>query len=154
METHREKSNLLLVIREQKLRFAIPAENVEEIITVPLITKLPGQPEYIKGIFSYHGNILPVLSLKALGGTSSEEKEEACIVLRTGKYRFSLCVSGAETLKEDSGERMKADESLMGQLSARLDFVIPDDPPLFVLDLNKTYEAVEENINSDSESRT
>ena len=47
---------------------------------------------------------------------------------------------------------MNTDESLMGQLSARLDFVIPDDPPLFVLDLNKTYEAVEENINSDSES--
>ena len=57
---------LLLVLRQQQMRYALPAENVEEVITSPSVTVLPRQPEYLKGILNYKGHMIPVLSLQAL----------------------------------------------------------------------------------------
>ena len=138
METH-SRDKLLLVMRQQKARYAVPAENVEEIITSPEITVLPQQPGYIRGIFDYKGHIVPVLSLRALCGCPGEA-EPVCAVLRMGKELFALSADDAESLVTDTGQRMKSGRELLEGELLSLEYVLPGEPAVFVINLEKTYE--------------
>jgi len=139
---------LLLVLRQQQARYAVPAENVEEILSLPDITALPRQPEYMRGIFSYKGHAAAVLSLQALCGCGTGEGETVCVVLRVDDFLIALTAGSAESLVADSGQRMQVDGSLMDGRLLSLDFVLPNDPAILVLNLTKTYHKIEDDFNA------
>lgn len=134
---------LLLILRQQQARYAVPAENVEEILSLPDVTALPRQPGYMRGIFSYKGHAAAVLSLQAICGCGTGADETVCVVLRIGDSLIALTADSAESLVSDTGQRMQADESLMDGKLLSLDFVLPGDPAVFVLNLRKTYRKIE-----------
>jgi len=142
-----ENSRLLLVLCQQKIRYAVPAECVEEIITTPEVTTLPVQPEEVKGIFHYQGRVLLVFSLNELSGGSSEAEEPVCVILRTAGRLIALTAEAASSLETDDGQRMNYDDSLMKKALIRLEYVMPGDPPILVLDLEKIGQAIDERIN-------
>ena len=43
--------------------YGIPLSSVQEIITVPRITRVPKAPTYIKGVINLHGNVIPVIDV-------------------------------------------------------------------------------------------
>jgi len=141
---------LLLVLRRQQARYAVPAENVEEVLSIPDVTALPRQPEYMRGIFSYKGRAAAVLSLQTLCGCGTGESETVCVVLRIGDFLIALTADGAESLIADSGQRMQADGSLLDGKLLSLDFVLPGDPAVFVLNLKKTYQKIESDFSAAS----
>jgi len=141
---------LLLVLRQQASRYAVPVECVEEIIAVPAVTALPRQPAYLRGVFNYKGRVLPVFSLRALCGCGTGEDEAVCVVLRADELALALTADGAESLTADDGRRMKYDEALMDGALIKLDRVLPGDPAIFVLNLKKIYQAVETRFNAES----
>lgn len=70
----------LLTFRLATEEFAFRVEEVEEIIRLQKITKVPTMPSYMVGITSLRGKIIPVIDLKArlnLGKLSSEAVEGA-----------------------------------------------------------------------------
>lgn len=149
MDNDSGRDSLLLVLRQQQSRYAVPAEFVEEIVASPAITRLPRQPEYIRGVFIYKGHIVPVLSLQTLCGCGCSENEAVCVILRMGDGRLAISADGAESLIADSGQRLKYDESLLTGKLIALDRVLPGDPAVFVLDLKKTCEAVQNRAGAD-----
>lgn len=137
------RDNLLLVMRQQASKYAVPAKNVEEILISPAVTALPQQPECLKGILNYKGRVISVLSLQTLSGCEPVAEEAVCVVLNIGDSLIALTAENAEALTADSGERMECDRSLMEGRLLMLDFVLPGTPPVFVLDLKKICEAAE-----------
>ncbi len=150
------KYSLLLVMRQQSSCYAVPAEHVVEIITLPAVTALPLQPDYLLGIFSYKGHILPVLSLGALSGqeagisenTDSDPaaaktapSESVMVVVQLGDKYLALAADSAESLIEDDGTRLVCDESLMNRKLLKLSCALPGDPAVLVLDLQGLYSA-------------
>ena len=68
----------LLTFRLASEEFAFRVEEVEEIIRLQKITKVPTMPSYMVGITSLRGKIIPVIDLKArlnLGKLSQEAVE-------------------------------------------------------------------------------
>lgn len=148
MENNGGADTLLLVMRQQQSRYAVPAKNVEEIIAVPAITVLPLQPEHLRGVFSYKGHVIPALSLQSLCGCGTGEQETVCVVLSMDGLMFALTADSAESLTADSGQRMKYDESLLEGKLVKLDGVMPGDPAIFILSLKKVCQALESDFNS------
>jgi purine-binding chemotaxis protein CheW len=61
---------------------AIAIDDVNEIIEISNITRVPMTPDYIKGVINLRGNVVPVVDLSArLGHVVSEISKRSCIVL-------------------------------------------------------------------------
>jgi len=62
--------------------YAIEIHKINEIIWMPEVTSVPGLSEYVLGIFSLRGKVIPLLSLHSKFGKESEtEKESTRIVI-------------------------------------------------------------------------
>lgn len=62
--------------------YAVDALNVQGIIELSNITKVPHLPEFIKGVINLRGTIIPVIDLKLKFGMTCEEyKKHTCIII-------------------------------------------------------------------------
>lgn len=65
-----------------KDKLAIGINDVNEIIEITNITRVPMTPNYIRGVINLRGNVVPVVDLSArLGHQASEICKRSCIVL-------------------------------------------------------------------------
>jgi purine-binding chemotaxis protein CheW len=71
--------------------YAIDAINVQEIIEMANITKIPHLPEFFKGVINLRGTIIPVVDLKQKFGMRSEGYQKHTCVIIT---EFSAGVMG------------------------------------------------------------
>ncbi len=56
--------------------FGVEITNVQEIIRMTSITRIPQSPNYVRGIISLRGRIIVVLNLNVIMGTESKEQDE------------------------------------------------------------------------------
>ena len=57
---------LLVVIDDET--YAIPCDDVVEVVPLPLLVPVPGAPVSLEGTFAFRGEIVPVIDLgRALG---------------------------------------------------------------------------------------
>ncbi len=88
--------------------YTVPILKVQEIIKLPLITKIPQAPYYIEGVTNLRGNVIPILNLKSLINLSSEtSKGNKVIVVASGKKIFGVLVddiSGVINIDESTIE--------------------------------------------------
>lgn len=62
--------------------YAIDAMNVQEIIELINITKVPHLPGFLKGVINLRGTIIPVVDLKLKFGMSSDSyKKHTCVIV-------------------------------------------------------------------------
>jgi len=61
--------------------FAVPVENVLEVLQKQTITRVPKTPPHILGIINFRGDILPVFDTRQKFNQSSKNQEEARIVV-------------------------------------------------------------------------
>lgn len=61
---------------------AISIADVDEIIEISNVTRVPMTPDYIHGVINLRGNVVPVVDLSArLGQNCTEISKRSCIVL-------------------------------------------------------------------------
>jgi len=71
---------LTFLVGKEKL--AIGILDVNEIIEISNITRVPMTPDYIRGVINLRGNVVPVIDLSArLGHQVSDISKRSCIVL-------------------------------------------------------------------------
>jgi purine-binding chemotaxis protein CheW len=71
---------LTFLVGKEKL--AIGILDVNEIIEISNVTRVPMTPDYIRGVINLRGNVVPVIDLSArLGHQVSELSKRSCIVL-------------------------------------------------------------------------
>lgn len=59
-----EESRQLVVFGLDDEEYAVPIQDLQEIIKIPIITPIPGAPEFISGIFNLRGRIVVAINLE------------------------------------------------------------------------------------------
>jgi len=77
-----EQLQQYLTFQVGKEKLAIGILDVNEIIEINNVTRVPMTPDYIRGVINLRGNVVPVIDLSArLGHQTSEISKRSCIVL-------------------------------------------------------------------------
>lgn len=74
--------------------YALPISQVQEIIRVGEITRVPNSPEYVKGVMNLRGRIIPVIELKKRlsFGDAVIDKNSRIVVVENGLKVMGLMV--------------------------------------------------------------
>jgi len=104
-----EKRIELLAFEINNEVYALNIDDVAEILIPKQITTLPRTPEFILGVLTLRGAVLPVVCLaKRLGQPAGEKKRSSrIIVVRDGDERLGFwvdCVRGVVRFPEDHME--------------------------------------------------
>lgn len=74
-------SNQYVVFSVEDEEYGIPILSVQEIISLPNLTRIPGVPEYIPGIINLRGNIIPLYLLRNRFNLEKRELNSNSIVI-------------------------------------------------------------------------
>lgn len=79
-------------------RFAVDLGCVAEVGKVPLITRVPGVPDWLAGVANWRGRILPVLDLRLLLGATGTAVAAGArlVVIATDAATVGLLVDGVD----------------------------------------------------------
>jgi len=73
--------------------YAVSITQVKEIIQDKEVTKLPNTPEYMKGIISLRGKVIPVIELASrLGVSAKKEADRRVLIVETTGQDIGLVV--------------------------------------------------------------
>lgn len=102
----REAAEIQLVIFfVEGQEFAVPIDQVQEVIRAAAATKLPSAPRFIAGIMNLRGRVTPLVDMPALLGLSSGEAENAfTIICRHKGLSLGLMVRRISTMLRAKGE--------------------------------------------------
>ena len=81
--------------------YAVPSETAAEVVNLPSLTKVPGSPPHLLGVFAHRGEVLPVIDLATLIGVKSEAGAKRAVLVRVAKGVMALTatrVNGVATL--------------------------------------------------------
>jgi len=74
-------SNQFVVFSVEDEEYGVPILSVQEIISLPNLTRIPGVPEYIPGIINLRGNIIPLYELRSKFKLETRELGDNTIVI-------------------------------------------------------------------------
>ncbi len=74
-------TNQYVVFSVEDEEYGIPILSVQEIISLPNLTRMPGVPDYIPGIINLRGNIIPLYVLRSRFNLTEEELTDNSIVI-------------------------------------------------------------------------
>jgi purine-binding chemotaxis protein CheW len=142
---------LYLVFSLGNSNFALNVIKLLNIVEYKLITKVPGTPDYIKGIINIRDEIIPVIdSMKILGLGEIELGEKSCILIFENKietidYKAGILVNSVydvikikhkDLLQPPLTKYTKATEYISGIIRNKEDIIM-------ILDINKLFNIKE-----------
>ncbi len=95
--------------------FGIDINYVDNIVRMQHITRVPGTPDYIKGVINLRGEIVPIMNLRLKMGLEEIEETKATRIIiikmdQIGKIGLIVdCVKEVINLSEDQMEVTKHD---------------------------------------------
>ena len=128
-------------------RYAFPAALAQEVVRLGPLTRLPGAPPFLVGVFQHRGEVLAVLDVARMMGERATPVAGGTrvAIVQCGAYRLALVAESIEGLVQVEDERLGAPPAGTGGL---LDFVdrIGDDArgPLAILDLERLVATARE----------
>jgi purine-binding chemotaxis protein CheW len=76
--------------------FAVDVAKVREILDYTPATKVPGTPEFMRGVINVRGNVVPVVDMRLKFGLSETEKNvDTCIIVMEIEFDEDKTVLGA-----------------------------------------------------------
>ncbi len=96
--------------------FAVPLEDVREIIALPDITPLPMASENVRGMINLRGEVMPVVDLDSRLGSYTEKKGERneVLILNMEGYSLGVVVEQAQQVVEFEEESIEVEEGAGG----------------------------------------
>jgi len=104
-EKQLEEEELLVTFRMAGEEFAVDIMQVQEIIRVTEVTRVPRAPAFVRGITSLRNRLLPIVDLRALFGMTSMEDDVSTRSLPEGE----MPEADQETVIEAEGTDAPAD---------------------------------------------
>lgn len=92
-----------LTFRLQDEIFAVDVQHVHEVLDFHSTTKIPGAPDYMRGIINLRGSVVPVVDMRLKFGMSETEKKvSTCvIVMEVGRGENRTVIGAlADAVKE------------------------------------------------------
>jgi len=103
-----------LTFRVEDRLYALPAEEVAEVIRMPTLARVPHAPKGLLGVANLRGAVLPVAGLRGLLGRPEEPASRALVL--DGAAPVALAVDTVEALVTIEGDRI---ETRPAELSAK-----------------------------------
>jgi purine-binding chemotaxis protein CheW len=90
----------VLVFEVAGARFAVPLDQVREVVRAVAIAPLPGAPPIVEGVIDYRGTTIPVLDLRNRFGLPAREPDpsESMVVARAGDRTVAIRVDHPDWL--------------------------------------------------------
>lgn len=92
--------------------FGIGIERVVEILKVQKIFTIPGLPEFLSGVMSVRGNIVPVMDLRRRFGIKPSGNKERIIIVRYGQEKISFLVDDIKEILSLAPEEIRTPPSI------------------------------------------
>jgi purine-binding chemotaxis protein CheW len=80
----------------------VPADSAAEVVTFPELTRVPGAPQHLLGVFAHRGEVIPVVDMGLLVGTGSQSTRRAVLV-RLPRGSLALTASTVAGVSPVSG---------------------------------------------------
>lgn len=98
--------------------YGIDITRVREIITVPVITRIPRVPDYLKGVINLRGGVIPVIDLALrLGLAGDDQTRERIIVVEVDDYQVGLLVDSVSEVARIEADAVEQAAGLVHGLS-------------------------------------
>jgi purine-binding chemotaxis protein CheW len=92
--------------------FGIGIDRVVEILKVQKIFTIPGLPEFLSGVMSVRGNIVPVIDLRRRFGIKPAGNKERIIIVRYGQEKISFLVDDIKEILSLTPEEIRTPPSI------------------------------------------
>jgi purine-binding chemotaxis protein CheW len=92
--------------------FGIGIEKVVEILKIQKIFTIPGLPEFLSGVISVRGNVVPVIDLRRRFGMQPSGKKERIIIVRYGKEKIGFLIDDVKEILSLSPEEIRTPPSI------------------------------------------
>jgi purine-binding chemotaxis protein CheW len=108
--------------------FGVALTNVEEIVDLPQVTKIPDAPEYVMGVICIRDQVIPLLDfthLLRVDGATEDGEKEMVILLSFENARLGMVVDGIqEIIRIKEEEILPAPHTLSEKEKGHLDGVV------------------------------
>ncbi len=127
--------------------YGVPITKVQEIITMPVPTKLPQAPDFVEGIINLRGKIIPIIDLKKRFqmGASETTSESRSVVVEVEGQTVGIIVDEVSEVLRLSTESIEPPPAVIGGIAA--DYLTGvgklDDRLLILLDMDRTLNEKE-----------
>jgi len=140
----------LVVFSLSSEEYGVPITQIQEIIRLPEITRIPGMPGFIEGVINLRGRIIPVIDLRGRFGLDQKERTEKnrIVVADAGGQTVGLVVDGVSEVLQISGDQIDAIPPSMASIDSEyLSGVAKIDKLLVILlDLAKLLNDLEKTV--------
>src|SRR3954453_8847558 len=92
-----------LVFSSGQSWYAVPADKAAEVVTFPELTRVPGAPSHLLGVFAHRGEVIPVIDLAKLTGATADNTRRA-VLLRLPRGVLALTASRGAGVSAGSGK--------------------------------------------------
>ena len=136
-----------VVVRLGSGRFAAELSAVAEVGRVPTLTRIPGAPEWLRGVANWRGRLLPVLDLRTLLGAQATPLGPSArlVVLALDGVSAGVLVDAVEGTGALDGGVEEFPAALADRGSLLLAGQVPaEDGPVAVLDTRAVLRLREE----------
>jgi purine-binding chemotaxis protein CheW len=108
-------ATLLLIIRLDGQRVALPAAEIESVVEIEALTPVPRAAGHVAGLAALRSRVLTVVDCRASLGVGRHEGEvrDAIVVVADG-HPYAWLVDGVEDVVEASGETRPVRTALKG----------------------------------------
>lgn len=96
-----------LTFRSSEQLYALPAEQVVEVIRLPDVARVPQAPKGLLGLANLRGNILPVASLRGLLGAAEAHEPATHAIVLEGAAAVALAVDAVDALVTVDADRIE-----------------------------------------------
>jgi purine-binding chemotaxis protein CheW len=103
-----------LVFRLAERVYALPAEAVAEVIRIPSTARIPQAPRALVGVANLRGDVLPIVSLRAMLDLTVEQGAASRAIVLDGAASAAVVVDAIDGLVTIDAGRV---ETQSGQLS-------------------------------------
>jgi purine-binding chemotaxis protein CheW len=70
--------------------YAVPAERAAEVVSLPALTRVPGAPPHLLGVFAHRGEVIPVIDMGLLVGSKGESHTRRAVLVRVPRGSLAL----------------------------------------------------------------
>ncbi len=123
--------------------YALPLEELKEVIKPKSITEIPSAPPHVLGIISLRGVIVPIIDIKKIlgisDGTENKSPDARFVLVEIGGKQFGFCVDSIKDVMRIFKSKLEVPPPTMGNINRDYIsyFVHIDNEFIAVLNLEK-----------------
>jgi purine-binding chemotaxis protein CheW len=101
------KEERVLCFKAGKTGYAVPIQQVKEVLAPMQLTKTPGTPHYYKGLANIRGEMISVWDIRIFFQEEIyEHPENAVIILEIDGKKLGIYVDNVESVQKPSNEQL------------------------------------------------